>query len=147
MVALFFADYAQNIFKPFIISSLDKVKRLDVIWDRYLANSLKQSTREKRMHSGTAQRQRVLSDSPIPSNWESFLRIEENKDELFRYLSKSMDVYDTNGKVLVSTYGESVITAGQHILTDMESLQPCSDEEADTQILLHIAHCAQQGFK
>ena len=50
----FFADYAQNIFKPFIISSLDKVKRLDAIWDRYLANSLKQSTQEKRMHSGTA---------------------------------------------------------------------------------------------
>ena len=99
------------------------------------------------MHSGTAQRQRVLSDSPIPSNWESFLWIEENKYELFRYLSKSMEVYDTNGKVLVSTYGESVITAGQHILTDMESLQPCSHEEADTRILLHIAHCAQQGYK
>ena len=147
MVSDFLRIMQQNIFQPFITSSLGKVKRLDVIWDRYLANSLKQSTREKRMHSGTAQRQRVLSDSPIPSNWESFLRIEENKDELFRYLSKSMEVYDTNGKVLVSTYGESVITAGQHILTDMESLQPCTHEEADTRILLHIAHCAQQGYK
>ena len=142
-----FKDYAQNIFQPFIMSSLDKVKRLDVIWDRYLENSLKQSAREKRMNLGTAQRQRVLSDSPIPSNWESFLRIEENKDELFRYLSESMKDYDTNEKVLVSTYGESVITVGQHILKDMESLQPCSHEEADTRILLHIAHCAQQGYK
>ena len=143
----FFKDYAQNIFQPFIMSSLDKVKRLDVIWDRYLENSLKQSAREKRMNLGTAQRQRVLSDSPIPSNWESFLRIEENKDELFRYLSESMKDYDTNEKVLVSTYGESVITVGQHILKDMESLQPCSHEEADTRILLHIVHCAQQGYK
>ena len=93
----FFADYAQNIFKPFIISSLDKVKRLDVIWDRYLANSLKQSTCEKRMHLGTVQRQRVLSTSPIPSNWESFFRIEKNKDKLFHYLSKSMKNFGTSG--------------------------------------------------
>ena len=72
------------------------------------------------MHWGTAQRQRVLSDSPISSNWESFLWIEENKDELFRYLSENMKVDETNEQVLVSKYGESVITAGQHILTDME---------------------------
>ena len=52
-----FEDYTQNIFQPFITSILGKVKRLDVIWDRYLANSLKQSTREKRKHWGTAQRQ------------------------------------------------------------------------------------------
>ena len=89
----------QNIFQPFITSSLGKVKRLDVIWDRYLANSLKQSTREKTMHSGTAQRQRVLSYSPIPSNWESFLRNEKNKVELFHYLSESMKAFETNDKV------------------------------------------------
>ena len=98
------------------------------------------------MHLGAAQRQRVLSDSPILSNWESFLRIEKNKDELFCYLSESMRHYDTKGKVLVSTLGDSVITAG-HYITNTESLVPCTHEEADTQIILHTAHCAQQGYK
>ena len=142
-----FEDYAQNVFKPYITSKLSKVNRLDVIWDRYFANSLKQSTREKRMHHGSAQRRRVLSDSPIPINWEGFLRIEENKDELFCYLSESMKAYDTRNKVLVSTLGKSVITAGQNVIMNMEGLQPCSHEEADTRILLHVAHCAQQGYK
>ena len=28
-------------------------------------------------------------------------------------------------------------------MSDVEYLQPCSHEEADTRILLHVAHCAQ----
>ena len=48
-------DYGMNVFKPFITRELDKVERLAVLWDRYFPNSLKQSTREKRKHRGTAQ--------------------------------------------------------------------------------------------
>ena len=50
-----FEEYAMNVFKPFILRELEKVQRLDVILDRYFPNSLKQSTREKRKHRGTAQ--------------------------------------------------------------------------------------------
>ena len=125
---------------------LDKVERLDVIWDRYLPDSLKQSTREKRMNLGTTQRQRVLPTAPIPTSWESFLRGEDNKNELFHNLSDSMKSYNTYGKILVSTYDESVITSDQTMM-DLNSLQPCSHEEADTRIFLHAAHCAQQGHK
>ena len=32
-------------------------------------------------------------------------------------------------------------------MQDVESLQPCSHEEADTRIFLHVAHCAKQGYK
>ena len=32
-------------------------------------------------------------------------------------------------------------------MSDVEYLQPCSHEEADTRILLHVAHCARQGLR
>ena len=32
-------------------------------------------------------------------------------------------------------------------MSDVEYLQPCSHEEADTRILLYVAHCARQGFR
>ncbi len=32
-------------------------------------------------------------------------------------------------------------------MSDVEYLQPRSHEEADTRILLHVAHCARQGLR
>ena len=32
-------------------------------------------------------------------------------------------------------------------MNDVEYLQPCSHEEADTHILFHVAHCARQGLR
>lgn len=142
-----FEDYAQNVFLPFVTSQLESVNRVDIVFDRYLPNSLKQSTREKRMHSGTTHRQRVLPGSPIPPNWESFLRVEENKEELFQFLAEGLRAYDPGEKLLFATHGESVVTAGQNATQDLEFLQPCTHEEADTRILLHAAHCARQGYK
>ena len=142
-----FKDYIEKIYHPYIKLELNKVERLDVVWDRYFPNSLKQSAREKRGIHGTTQKQRVLDTTPISSNWEGFLQIEVNKDNVFHFISKSMENFDTEGKVLVSTYDERVITAGQKTIKDMESMQPCSHEEADTRILLHVANCAKQGYK
>ena len=45
-------------------------------------------------------------------------------------------------KVLRSTQNDNVITVGDNELADIESLQPCTHKEVDTQILLHVAHCA-----
>ena len=142
-----FKDYNDKVFQTYIEGQLRDVQRVDVVWDRYLPESLKQSTRDKRTQSGKTQRQRVLSTSPIPTNWESFLRLEENKDELFSFLSECMKSYNASGKVIVSTQGELVNTAGHIALQDIETLQPCSHEEADTRIILHVLHCAKQGYK
>ena len=49
--------------------------------------------------------------------------------------------YDTSGKLLLSTQDENVIIAGDYELADIESLQPCTHKEVDTQILLHVAYC------
>ena len=41
-----FGDYAETVFKPYILRHLDDAKRIDIVWDRYISNSLKRSTRE-----------------------------------------------------------------------------------------------------
>ena len=142
-----FEDYAKNIFLPFITLRLKKVKRVDIVWDTYISDSLKQSTRERRMHSGKVQRLRVLPHSPIPSNWDGFLQVEENKNELFHFLSETIQTYYTGEKILISTYDKTIVTARKDAIKDLSFLEPCSHEEADTRILLHVAHCARQGYK
>ena len=83
---------------------------------------------------------------PIPANWEAFLRNNANKDELFRYLSDCMHVCGTSRKVIISIKDETIVST-QNGVRDVEYLQPCSNEEADTRILLHFAHCARQGLR
>ena len=115
MITEFGKDYYQDVFQQYIELQLKEVTRVDVVWNRYLPNSLKQSTRQRRTQNQSTQRQRVDDNSPIPSNWESFLRSEQNKDELFSYLAKCMQSYHCNGKVLISTLGKLVVTTGQMI--------------------------------
>ena len=43
-----FAEYSRQCFLPYINSQLSHAKRLDVVWDEYIANSLKATTRSKR---------------------------------------------------------------------------------------------------
>ena len=43
-----FHTYATDIVMPYINSQLDSVQLVDVVWDRYLPGSLKQSTRDAR---------------------------------------------------------------------------------------------------
>ena len=43
-----FSDYATQMLLPYITSQLQHVNRLDVVWDEYIADSLKAETRTRR---------------------------------------------------------------------------------------------------
>ena len=77
-----FDDYAHNVFIPHL--SRQRSTRVDVVWDTYIPNSLKESTREKR---GKGVRRKVDGGTKLPSNWVSFLRDPLDKEELFHFLS------------------------------------------------------------
>ena len=140
-----FEEYSQQMFLPYITSQVETVSRVDIVWDRYLTSSLKQSTMDRRRHSDTMQRQRVIAGVPIPANWEAFLRSNANKDELFCYLSECIQACETGRKVIISTKDETIVST-QNDMNDVEYLQPCSHEEADTRILLHVAHVHDKDF-
>ena len=52
---LTFKDYANLVFLPYVASQLENVDRIDIVWDQYLPESLKLSTRERRMSNRTNQ--------------------------------------------------------------------------------------------
>ena len=86
-VAKNFDDYAHDVFIPYLSSKRQTVSRLDLVWDRYIADSLKGSARSKR---GEGVRRRVVRAAAIPGNWQNFLRVDSNKTELFKFLSQAI---------------------------------------------------------
>ena len=101
-----FAEYASEIFIPYIFSQLRGALRLDLVWDRYFEDSLKSTARAKR---GKGIRRRVVAEGAIPGNWRDFLCVDKNKMELFSFLSKALhDAFIPEEKQLVITHGESI---------------------------------------
>ena len=67
-----------------------------------------------------------------------------NKDDLFPFLGQECVSKDTRDKVTVSTLSDGVIRSRDGQNTD--GVQPCSHEEADTRMLLHVKDPMNCGF-
>ena len=136
-----FAEYASQIFIPYILSQFQNASCVDLVWDRYLEDTLKGTTRAKR---GKGVCRRVVGGALIPGNWKDFLRVDTNKTELYKFLSHALfDLFNEEEKQLVITDGESVLSKPS--LDDLTSLSPCNHEEADSRMLLHASHAAHCG--
>ena len=134
-----FTDYVQQVFSPYILSQLRHVSRLDVVWDEYLPESLKAETRSKR---GKGVRRRVEPFSAMPGNWPEFLRIDDNKAELFSFLATIVTALDTEKQIISTHHAEVLCTH----LRDTSGLAPCTHEEADTRIMLHLGDAVKEGY-
>ena len=73
-----FNDYAENVFIPYLQMQLQSTMRIDIVWDTYLPDSLKESTREKR---GKGVRRKVSGQTKLPGKWMDFLCDSKNKTE------------------------------------------------------------------
>ena len=129
-----FKDYAANIIVPKISKEVHLTSRVDIVFDTYLENSLKDATRNKR---GKGLRRKVQDDSETPSNWPAFLRINENKQELFPFLSKYIVQLVNTAKPIVTAFDNDVLAKN---ITTLDLLTPCNHEEADTRVFLHAKH-------
>ena len=116
--------------------------RIDIIWNVYLEDSLKSTTREIR---GRGIRRRVAPLNTIPGNWQELLRLPENKTELFNFLAQQAIENLSCEKEVYSTYGQNVMCSRIH--QDISSLAPCTHEEADTRMLLHAVDSANKGYQ
>ncbi|KAL8565525.1 hypothetical protein ACOMHN_049501 [Nucella lapillus] len=79
---------------------LETVKRLDVVWDIYVSHNLKADTRKRR---GSGIRRRVMPSARIPGNWKGFLRVSENKEELFNLLAQKIAGMNVHGNAVTIT--------------------------------------------
>ena len=80
-----FQEYMNIVFAPYISTQLEKVHRLDLVWDVYLPDSLKGTTIQKR---GKGLRKRMAPSTVMPKNWKDFLHVDQNKTELFGFRSR-----------------------------------------------------------
>ena len=134
-----FNEYADKIFIPYLSKQLEHTTRIDIVWDTYQSDSLKESTREKR---GKGVRRKVSSHAKLPSNWMDFFRAPNNKSEFFALLtSKVANIDFPPNKAVHVTSARSVIS------TTSYAMMNCNHEEADTRIIVHVLHALCQGMK
>ena len=80
-----------------------------------------------------------------PKEWASFLEIDENKIELFRFLSSNLIASAPEDRTVLCAFDDTVSC---NTCFDLSEINPCSQEEADTKIFLHIFNMAsKQGIK
>ena len=95
---------------------------------------------ETRLKRGTGIRRRVASDVCLPKNWKDFLRLDDNKAELFRFLTKTLRDSEIPGKQILATSDENVLSCPTR---NVEFLAPCTHKEEDTRMILHAKDAAQ----
>ena len=100
---------------------------------------MKADTRSKR---GKGVRRCVEPLNVIPGNWQEFLHISDNETELFSILARSVVGIDTD-KQVITTHTTLVCPGINH--QDVSGLAPCTHEEADICILLHLEDAVRHG--
>ena len=98
---------------------------LDIVWDEYIPDSLKSMTRHKR---GKGTRRRVQPNIQMPGNWQAFLRINENKMELFKFLAEQSVSFQCQDKQVISTSGKQVLLNFNR--DDVSQLFPCTTKRS-----------------
>ena len=125
---------------PCICRRLQIVKRIDEVWDIYISDGLKGTAREKR---GKGIRRRVEGRNSIPRNWQMFLRVHENKTELFEFLAQRISEQPNTDKQIITTFINEVLCNQNR---QQANLFPYSHEEADTRIILYVADAAKSRY-
>ena len=135
-----FNEYASNIFIPYLQRPLQDTKRLAIVWDTYISERLKQSTRQKR---GQGVHRKVSGQTKLPGIWMAFLHDPMNKKELFAFpTSKTEEFNWLPDKFLYVTSGQAIPSFGSS-----STVSSSNHEEEDTRIVVHIQHALKQGAK
>ena len=93
--------------------------------------------RERR---GSGTQSKVQANAKVPTKWTDFLFVSENKEELFQFLAREIgkQSFDEDKQVLV-TLDSKVLTINS------PPMAPCSYEEADTRVFIHIIDAVEEG--
>ena len=121
---------------PYVEMQLAEAQRVDMVWYTHKPDSLKQQTPNRR---GKGMHRRVEPQTAIPKNWGEFLRVDGNKIELFAFPSREVDCH-LHKQLIISERNDEVACRQA---TSIEGISPCSHEEADSLIMLHVADAAR----
>ena len=132
-----FRDYAQKVFIPYLKTF--SCSRIDIVFDQYLVNSLKNAVREKR---GDGTRWKVGPQVKVPKKWNDFLNDSQNKKELFSFLAR--EVHEAARSFTYYVYVTLELKVFTNSTTNMSD---CTHEEADTRIIVHLMNGLKEGYE
>ena len=123
--------------------------RIDVVFDTYRENSIKNS--EGSLRGGEAGHQlQSITGTHIVRQWRRFLSTVNNKTSLITFLvgewRKPEYREKLQGKVLHATVNDKCYRITSQDSEEVPALQ-CQQEEADRHLLLHDAHAAREGYQ
>ena len=113
-----------------------------VVFDTYKKQNLKTATRVKR---GKGFPRKVQENSVAPTNWKRFLRLDQNKTELFFFLSKTVISLGRENETLVCAYDDICISSNGGL--DLSKVKPYNHEEVNTSVFLHVKDMAKQDHR
>ena len=141
-----------SLFWKYILSASRGVQNIHVVFDRYIENSLKLQTREKRGEDLSRSTPAHIQGKMNIPDWKSSLASSRFKRELtnlytkhltencHELLSDSQHVYVSGG------FDDKALKVSSDLVEFVEQLRS-NHEEADTRILLHVAYQASYGAK
>ena len=143
-----FAEVAESLL-CLVLHEGSNSKRIDVIFDVYKENSIKNAETEKRGAEFGNEFRNIQSEHKV-QQWRKFLLNPKNKKAFKEFVVKEWrrDKYRTKlaGKVLFVTCESDcyeITSQAANIVDELNSTQ----EEADTRLILHAAHAARSGYK
>ena len=99
-----------------MLEQLESAGRLDIIWNPYLRQSLKQATRRNKRSSC---RVSVKECTSTPSNFGTFLKLEQNKAKLPHFLALNIGSVSTEGKQLCTALENNSMCATHNNIHDI----------------------------
>ena len=143
-----FIEYANKIFIPYLSKQLRVANRLDVVWDSYFPDSLKESTRDKR---GKGVRRKVSALTKLPTNWMDFLR---DSMVWYRPPNKSTDINNLHlvFESLDPRIFSNFVLIGDFNINFCNPHHPLFNSLSDilssfllTQVVTQCTHCSHSG--
>ncbi|XP_060579912.1 uncharacterized protein LOC132736731 [Ruditapes philippinarum] len=149
---LTFDDVANNFLKFVLMKahSIEGVKSLHLIFDRYDPESLKSQTRLQRGDVSSSATLHIHGQLRLPKNWKAFISIGKNKESLIQYFTE----YIIKHAALHINDAETIYISGNHkcfkvVKTSCEEVPELNSnqEEADSRIILHAAFAKSKGVR
>ena len=123
-------------------------QRIDVIFDVYREDSIKNAERENQGCT-TGIQLRNIAPGHRMQQWRKFLSSSANKTNLIRFLVAELKtpkrMHKLQDKQLYVASEESCLHITKDQWEEVAGLQS-NQEEADTRIILHAAHAAKEGY-
>ena len=138
-----FEDFANNLWKTFRYLSRDS-SRIDIVFDLYLKDSVKQYERDRRSKTDPINTSIRRRDQPLPVEMDRFWASSDNKIYFQQFfITWAIENYDSVKPLFLGGLNVDDLTTCLKLhngIVQSLCLLKCNHEEADDRIMYHVNH-------